>query len=34
MKKKVNWDNVLIIALCAATFLIFVLPNILKALGK
>lgn len=34
MKKKINWDNVLIIALCAATFFVFILPNIINLLRK
>ncbi len=34
MKRKIKGDDILIIILCAATFLIFVLPNILNLIRK
>lgn len=34
MKRKIKGDDILIIILCVATFLIFVLPNIMNLLRK
>lgn len=34
MKRKITGDDILIIFLCVATFLIFVLPNILNLIRK
>lgn len=34
MKRKITGDDILIIFLCVATFLIFVLPNILDLIRK
>ena len=34
MKRKIKGDDILIIILCVATFLIFVLPNIMNILRK
>lgn len=34
MKRKIKGDTILIIILCVATLLIFVLPNILDLLRK
>ena len=34
MKRKITGDDILIIFLCVATFLIFVLPNIVNLVGK
>lgn len=34
MKKKLTRDDVLIIVMCTATFLVFVLPNIMNLLKK
>ena len=34
MKRKITGDDILIIFLCVATFLIFVLPNIMNLIRK
>lgn len=34
MKRKIKGDDILIIILCVATFLIFVLPNIMNIIRK
>ena len=34
MKRKIKSDDILIIILCVATFLIFVLPNIMNLIRK
>lgn len=34
MKRKITGDDILIIILCVATFLIFVLPNIMNLIRK
>lgn len=34
MKRKIKGDDILIIILCVATFLIFVLPNIMNLIRK